>query len=171
MAVAPEAFERLSRDIVAELGIKMPEAKLTMLQNRLVSRVRNKTGLFREPEYFAFLDQVVLPARKNSRRFHVSTLATVLAEFAFRQRALDFAILATDVSTRVLHCPRASVYDEAQIQPVPAELRGEVSSHHLNRIACRLVPGGYFFADHSESLVGLDVHLNAVKAFIYRKVS
>jgi len=268
--LSPASFCRFAQFITSELGIKMPESKLTMVQSRLLRRVRelqlqsvdhyaeyffassgsderehfinaittNKTDFFREPHHFDFLKQVVLPTvtREDRRRVHgwsagcssgeePYTLAMVLAEYASRQTALDFAILATDVSTRVLNVARQGIYQESQILPVPVELRrkyllhshklsqrtfrivpqlrGKVSFHQLNfmddeypvrdrfdfvffrnvmiyfdrptqeavinRICRNLVPGGYLFAGHSESLSALNIPLKLVKASIYRK--
>lgn len=129
----------------------------------------NKTDFFREPRHFAFLRDVVLPqltgAAQRPVRFKAwsagcssgeepYTLAMVLAEYASRQPGFDFAILGTDISTKVLACARAAVYPESQALPVPAEfrkkyllrsrapgqslvrivpsLRGKVSLHRLN---------------------------------------
>jgi len=98
----------------------------------------NKTDFFREREHFAYLSNVVLPdftcRRPRPPRFRAwcagcssgeepYTLAMVLAEYAARERGFDFAILATDVSTKVLGAAREAVYTEAQILPVPPELR------------------------------------------------
>ncbi len=47
----------------------------------------------------------------------------LLSEFTGRIPGLDFAILATDVSTRVLDPARVAIYEDWQIQPVPFELR------------------------------------------------
>lgn len=117
----------------------------------------NKTDFFREPQHFTYLSEVVLPAFGRSRarcsRFHAwsagcstgeepYTLAMVLAEYAARQPGFDFAILATDVSTRVLDQARDAMYPEAQILPVPPELRRKylLSSRGTERVA-RIVPG------------------------------
>jgi chemotaxis protein methyltransferase CheR len=265
------SFSRFARFISTELGIKMPASKVTMVQSRLLRRVRdlrlesveryaeyffasgnsqerehfinaittNKTDFFREPEHFAYLKEVVLPAWREGAgrglRFKAwsagcstgeepYTLAMVLAEYAAVQPGFDFAILATDISTRVLHSAEAGIYQEAQILPIPPELRKKyllrsrndaeplarvvpelrrkVSFHPLNfmdsdygirdrfdavffrnvmiyfdrdtqqaviaKICRNLVPGGYLFAGHSESLAGLDIPLRPVKASIYR---
>jgi chemotaxis protein methyltransferase CheR len=267
------SFSRFARFISGELGIKMPASKVTMVQSRLLRRVRdlrlesveryaeyffdagngeerehfinaittNKTDFFREPEHFAYLREVVLPARSREglgrgTRFKAwsagcssgeepYTLAMVLAEYAAVQPGFDFAILATDISTKVLHSAEAGIYPEAQILPVPPELRRKyllhsrsnteplarvvpelrrkVSFHPLNfmdadygirdefdavffrnvmiyfdrdtqetvidKICRNLVPGGYLFAGHSESLAGLDIPVKPVRASIYRK--
>jgi chemotaxis protein methyltransferase CheR len=271
--LSAESFARLASYITSELGIKMPEAKVTMVQSRLLRRVRelrlasldqyaeyffadshkeerehfinavttNKTDFFREPEHFHYLRETVLPActrdgRRAGKRFQVwsagcssgeepYTLAMVLSEYARRQSGFDFAILATDVSTKVLDRARNGIYAEEQILPVPPELRGryllrsrkdedrmarvvsglrsKVSFHQLNfmdgdygvrnsfdaiffrnvmiyfdrptqeavinKLCRNLTPGGYLFAGHSESLAGLDIPVEAVKASVYRK--
>jgi chemotaxis protein methyltransferase CheR len=41
VALSPASFARFARFITAELGIKMPESKLTMVQSRLLRRVRD----------------------------------------------------------------------------------------------------------------------------------
>jgi chemotaxis protein methyltransferase CheR len=170
--LSPASFERFARFITRELGIKMPQSKLTMVQSRLLRRSRelglasveryaeyffsdshaeerqqfinaittNKTDFFREPSHFHYLMRVCLPAialhpgRRPENRLHVwscgcssgeeaYTLAMLLSEHAHQHQGFDFAILATDVSTRVLEHGRAGVYTEAQIEPVPPELR------------------------------------------------
>jgi chemotaxis protein methyltransferase CheR len=261
-------FARIARFITSELGIKMPQSKVTMVQSRLLRRVRslqlesvdqyaeylfapshseerehfinaittNKTDFFRESEHFAYLASVVLPAWNRGRaRFHAwsagcssgeepYTLAMVLAEYSVTHPGFDFAILATDISTKVLNAACSGIYQESQVLPVPPDLRRKyllrsrndnglsrvapalrtkVSFHQLNfmddaycvkemfdvvffrnvmiyfdrstqervinKICRNLAPGGYFFAGHSESLVGMDLPLKAVKASIYRR--
>ncbi len=272
-ALSVASFERFARFITRELGIKMPESKIALVQSRLLRRVRdlhlrdveqyseyffepthaserehlinaittNKTEFFREPSHFSFLSQVVLPSASRAAagsgvRFKAwsagcssgeepYTLAMVLAEHASRQPGFDFAILGTDISTKVLAGAQEAIYPQSQTLPVPQELRRKyllrgrdrsenlvrivpelrrrVTFHQLNfmdddydireifevaffrnvmiyfdrdtqeaviRKICRnLVPGGYLFTGHSESLTCLDVPLQAVQASIYRK--
>ncbi len=70
------------------------------------------------------------------------TLAMVLAEYAGRQAGFDFAILGTDISTKVLHSARSGIYTEAQIQPVPAEFRRKylLASRNKAEGLARIVP-------------------------------
>ncbi|MFN7996743.1 MAG: CheR family methyltransferase [Bryobacteraceae bacterium] len=183
-------FVRLAEFITGELGIKMPDCKLTMVQSRLLRRVRelclqsvdeyadyflaaphgsereylinaittNKTDFFREPDHFSFLTESVLPAylAANSgwcNRFRVwsagcssgeepYTLAMVLGEYQNCQPGFDFAILATDISTKVLERARNGIYDESQISPVPVELRRKymMSSRSKQEPLARVVP-------------------------------
>lgn len=163
--LSPASFVRFARYITDELGIKMPESKFTLVQSRLLRRVRelgmqsvdqygeyffassneeerehfinaittNKTDFFREPQHFAFLQEIVLPAISRgpfkawsagcSSGEEPYTLAMVLAEYASRQAGFNFVILGTDVSTRVLGKARNGIYEESQILPVPPDLR------------------------------------------------
>ncbi len=165
-------FNRLAGFITRELGIKMPDTKIALVENRLLRRAHdlglgsvdeyaehflnhgadseervhfidavttNKTDFFRESQHFDYLMKSVLPAvsrAENGRRHIINvwsagcssgqepyTLAMLLSEHRRFFPESDFAILATDVSTRVLECARAGVYDEAQIAPVPNEFR------------------------------------------------
>ena len=272
--LSPKTFARFAEFITSELGIKMPESKLTMVQSRLLRRVRelqlnsveqyseyfftssnaderehfvnaittNKTDFFREPDHFDFLTRVALPSLSRTRscspgsRLNVwsagcssgeepYTLAMVLGEYEMQHPGFDFAILGTDISTRVLNLAREGIYEESQTLPVaPAlrkkyfwqgrdtsqglvrlvpELRRKVTFHRLNfmdenygvrdmfdvvffrnvmiyfdkptqeavinKICRNLVPGGYLFAGHSESLAGLDTDLDCVQTAVFQK--
>jgi chemotaxis protein methyltransferase CheR len=202
----------------------------------------NKTDFFREPQHFEYLTRTVLPtlgfgARGHSRgQFKLwcagcssgeepYTEAIVLSEFARQNPGFDFAILATDVSTKVLEQARLGIYDEPRLEPVRKdlrhlyflrskdagqarvrvvpELRRRISFHALNFMAadyhvrdmfeaiffrnvmiyfdkptqeaviqklCRnLVPGGYLFVGHSESLTGLNIPVQSAASAVYRK--
>lgn len=182
-----KSFDRFAVFITSELGIKMPDSKLVMVQSRLLRRVRdlglasidqyadyffsstnaeerehfinaittNKTDFFREPQHFAFLMDVAVPAfdTRANRRFKVWsagcssgeepwTLAMVLAEYAVAHHGFDFAILATDVSTRMLKRARAAVYQESQVLPVPPRLRVKylLRGRHGQEPAARVIP-------------------------------
>jgi chemotaxis protein methyltransferase CheR len=267
-------FNRLAGFITRELGIKMPESKIALVENRLLRRAHdlgldtvdeyaehflnlasdseerihfidavttNKTDFFREPQHLDYLTKSVLPplSRSEGGRNHVIqvwsagcssgqepySLAMLLSEHQRLFPKSDFAILATDVSSRVLESARAGIYDEALIAPVPREFRGryllrgrknsassvritpqlrqKISFHRLNFMAedyhvrdlfqivffrnvmiyfdrptqeaviqklCRnLIPGGYLFIGHSESLSGLNVPLNQIGISIFQK--
>ncbi|PLX84986.1 MAG: chemotaxis protein CheR [Desulfuromonas sp.] len=102
----------------------------------------NKTDFFREPSHFDFLSRTALPDLVASlgiggpRKLRLwsagcstgeepYTLSMVLSEFRERQPelGLDFRIVATDISTRVLEVARRAVYHHDRIEPVPAPLR------------------------------------------------
>jgi chemotaxis protein methyltransferase CheR len=172
-SLSHKSFERFARFITAEIGIKMPEAKLTLLQSRLMRRARelqlgsldeygeyffakkeeereyfinaittNKTDFFREPEHFDYLVRTALPSLRCGHRGKQTpvsrlntwsagcssgqepyTLAMVLSEYAWRNPGFDFAILATDISTKVLGHARRAIYEASLTAPVPAALR------------------------------------------------
>jgi chemotaxis protein methyltransferase CheR len=99
--LSPESFGRFAEFITHELGIKMSDSKMSMVQSRLLRRVRhlqldgleqyvdyffrnnderehfinaittNKTDFFREPEHFAFLTGTVLPSLLGGASCHV----------------------------------------------------------------------------------------------------
>jgi chemotaxis protein methyltransferase CheR len=169
--LSPESFSRFAEYITSELGIKMPDGKQTMVQSRLLRRVRelglqsaeeysryffsaahaeerehfinaittNKTDFFREPEHFRFLKNTILPAFRaasswDRRSFAVwsaacssgeepYSLAMVLNEYSSQESGFDYAVLATDISTRVLQHARRGIYTELQSDPIPLALR------------------------------------------------
>lgn len=185
-------FETISQFISDKLGIKMPKQKRTMLQGRLMKRLRtlnldsyetycdylfsddgrreemvhmmdavttNKTDFFREPRHFDVMTHHVLPELVSLHGAGVHrpltawsagcstgaepyTLAMVLSKFTGTQRALDFAILATDISTRVLVKAREAVYTETEAKPIPAELKKKYLLRSKNRAKqlVRIVP-------------------------------
>lgn len=190
LALSPEGFARLARFITAELGIKMPSSKISMIQSRLVRRVRelglrsieqygeyllasensgerdhfinaittNKTDFFREPEHFRYLTEVALPSLGQSAAYgprytkvwsaacssgeEPYTLAMVLSEHAQRQSGFDFAILATDVSTKVLKKAHCGIYPEELVAPIPIEMRRRYLLQSVNPSSrlVRIVP-------------------------------
>jgi chemotaxis protein methyltransferase CheR len=131
----------------------------------------NKTDFYREPAHFEFLMNVALPALTQTPRLRQLkvwcagcssgeepySLAMALSEHARSLPMLDFRILATDISTRVLAQAKQGIYEQAQVEALPAawrqryvapgkdkarklarvrpELRKRVSFHRLNFMA------------------------------------
>ncbi len=116
----------------------------------------NKTDFFREPDHYDQLTQKVLPewlTRHEGARLSIwsagcstgeepYTLAMVLTEFGLRHPGFDFQILATDLSTRVLEKAKAAIYAEAQVEPVPLELKKKYLLRSKDRSSgmVRIVP-------------------------------
>ena len=119
----------------------------------------NKTDFFREEHHFEFLANCALERMVRATGPKVSiwsagcstgeepyTLAMVLSEFARSRPGMgfDYAITATDISTRVLEAASRGIYQEDRIVPVPAELkrryflRSRDSSKALVRVAPEL---------------------------------
>ncbi|MBN1907814.1 MAG: protein-glutamate O-methyltransferase [Deltaproteobacteria bacterium] len=119
----------------------------------------NKTDFFREPKHFDYLMNYALPSLINAGQWGTGrpiniwsagcssgeepyTIAMTIADFASRNRAGDFSILASDISTRVLKIARMGIYQEASASCVPDTikrrffLKGKGSQEGL----CRVVP-------------------------------
>lgn len=108
----------------------------------------NKTDFFREPQHFDYLKQIVLPSFREeygtSERFtlwcagcssgeEAYTQAMVLEQYAKQHIGFHYAILATDISTRVLEQAKAGIYSEEIIDPVPLEMRRAFLLRSKNR--------------------------------------
>jgi chemotaxis protein methyltransferase CheR len=119
----------------------------------------NKTDFFREPVHFAFLADTVLPefisesGQRSGKTFTVwsagcstgeepYTLAIVLSEFAARSPGFQFAITATDISTKVLEKALLGIYDQHQAETVPPSLmqRYFMRSKERDQGTVRVVP-------------------------------
>ena len=100
----------------------------------------NKTDFFREPSHFDYLIRTALPSLvKNTvnqvgKCFRVwssacstgeepYTLAMVLQEFVTAAGGLDYEILATDISGKVLEKAESAVYSFETIQAIAVPLR------------------------------------------------
>jgi len=130
----------LNLDSIDEYGDYFFSSESAEERQYLINAITtNKTDFFREPQHFDYLVKVALPklrAGPDGGRFRLNvwsaacssgeeayTLAMVLAEYGERNGGLDFAILGTDISTRVLGHAREAVYAEVMLAPVPMALR------------------------------------------------
>lgn len=86
-SLSPGEFQRLSRFITQELGIKMPAGKLTMLQSRLTRRIR-KLGLPSLDAYREFLFES--PHAEEERLAFIDLVTTNKTEFLREQRHFEF---------------------------------------------------------------------------------
>lgn len=199
----------------------------------------NKTEFFRESNHFDILKQRVLPERIQSSQGKIKvwsagcssgeepySLGMVLADFCGGCKIDAFAILASDISSRVLKIAREGIYPESigkSIAPamkqkymmrgkgarsgfmrVVPELRRNIEFRRLNLVQeehfglkrkfdiifCRnviiyfdrptqiklfekfyeqLVPGGYLFIGHSETLNGISNRFRSQGGSVYRK--
>ncbi len=96
----------------------------------------NTTDFFREPKHFELLTNNVLPALTAGMSHGLRlwsagcssgeepyTLSMALCEYARQGGGLNFSILGTDISTRMLRMAVRAVYPESKIGPIPPELR------------------------------------------------
>jgi chemotaxis protein methyltransferase CheR len=200
----------------------------------------NKTDFFREPKHFEYMERTALPELLKSGvprlRLWSSacstgaepyTMAMVLEEFGNSGRDFDYQILATDLSTDVLHTAKRGVYQRDMVLPavpmhmqrkyvmvphdrsrtdvrIAPRLRAKVGFARMNlmddsylvgdqmhMIFCRnvliyfdkptqakvlqrlcdcLLPGGYLFVGHSESVTGIPLPVKQVANTIFRKI-
>ena len=98
----------------------------------------NTTYLFREPRHFDFLRKTTEEWIRDKRRKHHPiriwsagcssgdepyTIAMVMDDLARRHSGLEFKILATDISTRVLAKAREGIFEAQRVAKVPAAFK------------------------------------------------
>lgn len=100
----------------------------------------NKTHFFREPEHFEYLRESVIPrllkggyaGRQRALSIWSAacstgeepyTLAMVMGELQRAEPGLNYQILATDISTRVLDKAKRAIYNEDEIESVSMDMR------------------------------------------------
>lgn len=97
----------------------------------------NKTDFYREPLHFEYLRTTALPALTRAPRSRVLkawcagcssgeepyTMAMALGDYLRAKPGMDYRILATDISTRVLEHAKLAIYQEAQLEPLPLTWR------------------------------------------------
>lgn len=127
--LAMDSFEAYSNFVFSA------EGQRTELVHMIDVVTTNKTDFFREPSHFDYLTKTALPAIMNSHgdclRHPVRiwsagcssgeepyTLAMVLAEFTEEHQDFRFAILASDISTRILDTAKTAVYPEDRVDCV-----------------------------------------------------
>ena len=117
----------------------------------------NKTDFFREPTHFDFLKQTVLPefvARNRQKTTmkiwsagcssgeEIYTLAMVVSDFMENNRNMDYSILGTDISSRILQKAYDAVYTEERVVNIPMELKKKYFLRSKDRVkpTVRLIP-------------------------------
>ncbi len=110
------------------------------MQNLINAVTTNKTDFFRESKHFDYLIQTALPSILNEPKRNQNnpiivwcagcssgeeayTLAMTLQEYKQTHSGFDYSILATDISTKVLHMAHQGIYDESKIHPIPFALK------------------------------------------------
>jgi chemotaxis protein methyltransferase CheR len=119
----------------------------------------NKTDFLREPQHFQYLTQKVVPELMEvhglggktgltiwsagcSTGEEPYTLAMCLSEFAYHGVPINFRILATDISTRVLDWARRGIYEHERVEPIPLPWRQKylLRSKDKNKGLVRVIP-------------------------------
>lgn len=137
------------------------EGQRTELVHLIDVVTTNKTDFFREPSHFDYLTQTALPTlikgRGDCLRSPVRiwsagcssgeepyTMAMILSEFTAEHPDFRFAILASDISTRILDTAKKAVYPEDRVETVAQNfkkkylLRSKDRSRSLVRICPQL---------------------------------
>ena len=199
----------------------------------------NKTDFFREPNHFTYMMKRALPdlSQRGVRTVRAwrsacstgaepYTMAIVLSEFIGDRTDMNYALLATDLSTEVLQTAQKGIYPADMVEPIPPDLRQRyvmravARDRHdvrivprlrskiafarlnlmdekytigdpvhlifcrnvmiyfdkdtqfgvLNRLCECLVPGGYLFIGHSESVSGFDLPLKTVANTVFQRI-
>ncbi len=132
------------------LGLDSQESYLDYLENEetgeeirnfLDAISTNYTSFFRERDHFEFFGRALNQWRLQRRtRLRVWCAASSTGEEpysiamtaldAFQGRAVDFRILATDISTRVLMRATAGVYPESRLSPLS---RSQIANYFVRR--------------------------------------
>jgi chemotaxis protein methyltransferase CheR len=158
----------LGIDTLQEYIAHLERERASELQALIDVVTTNKTDFYREPSHFKYLLQTALPKLLNtvapkqlrvwcagcSSGEEAYTLAMTVSEALRERPGVDFRILATDISARVMELARKGIYHQTEIAPLPTEwrerytapskdkkkelarvrlhLRRRVSFHHLN---------------------------------------
>ena len=144
--------QRLRRR-VAECGFQTTDAYLNFLMSAEADRddmihavdliTTNTTSFFREPQHFDFLANRVVPellakptrprlkiwSAASSEGAEAYTAAIVLAEEQRKGRAFDYAILGTDISTRIIDKANQAIFLADQLSAMEPGLRQRYFMH------------------------------------------
>ena len=97
----------------------------------------NKTDFFREPIHFSFLNDEVLPRKKEQKSGETLkiwsagcssgeepyTISIVINEFLKTNPSFRFEITATDISTQMLETAAMGIYPAQKIEGIPLEIK------------------------------------------------
>jgi chemotaxis protein methyltransferase CheR len=133
-----ETFGEYYARVVGPKGMVRDRDELVALIDRITT---NETAFFREPQHFAYLEEVVFPewraqARAGERPRRVRawsagcssgeepySLAMMLWHHLPRSEGWSFDVLATDISTRILRTAADAIYPLARAAPISEEMR------------------------------------------------
>ncbi len=111
------------------------QGKQTELFNVIDLITTNKTDFFREPAHFSYLSGDFLPAylaeRSNLKIWSAGcstgeepyTLTMVLEEFKKRNPILNYSLLASDISLRVIQSAFSGIYTLDRLAAIPLEMK------------------------------------------------
>ena len=117
----------------------------------------NKTDFFREPVHFEFMTDVAIPefveenrgkgtlkiwSAGSSSGEEAYTIAMTMSENKEKYPGLDFSILGTDISSRILQTAVEAIYKEARIEGIPLTLKRKyfLKSKDQTNPTVRIIP-------------------------------
>ncbi len=111
----------------------------------------NKTDFFREASHFDFITDKILPQMTNNRHLkiwssacssgeEVYTLAIMMEEFNLGIKNLNYNILGTDISTRILEKANNAIYPIKLIENIPLNLKRKYFLKSKDKKNVRVVP-------------------------------
>lgn len=119
----------------------------------------NKTDFFREPSHFSYLTEHALSCLMRENNYtrskplrvwsaacstgeEVYTLAMVLAEYQYAYGQIDFSVLGTDISPKVLKKAAEGIYEDSRVLSVPLQMKKRylLRSKDRERKLVRIVP-------------------------------
>jgi chemotaxis protein methyltransferase CheR len=116
----------------------------------------NKTDFFREPGHFDYLHSTILPEFIEDNKYRTFkvwsagcssgeepyTIAISLNEFREKFGGPDFAIYATDISSRILKSAAEAIYKEPRIENIPLALKRKyfLKSKDRSNPTVRVIP-------------------------------
>lgn len=97
----------------------------------------NKTDFFREANHFDYMKNIILPEFFTQNKMktmkiwsagcssgeEVYTIAMVLFEFIETNKTIDFQILGTDISTKILQTAYDAIYKEERVSIIPLAMK------------------------------------------------
>lgn len=135
------------------------EGRATELIHLIDVVTTNKTDFFREPAHFEYMVKTAIPnilerrgdfLREPLRIWSAGcstgeepyTLAMVMSEFASCRPDLRVAIMASDISTRVLQTAHSGIYPEERTDTIPLNLKKKylTRSREKSRSLVRICP-------------------------------
>ncbi len=132
------------------------EASESEIVNMIDLVSTNKTDFYRESAHFDFMKEVILPdflasesrqpmkiwSSASSSGEEAYTIAIVISEFIENNRKIDFEILGTDISSRILDKAKMGIYpmDRVDVIPLSQKKKYLLRSKDQENPMVRIVP-------------------------------
>lgn len=151
--------------VLAEYATRREGFDFSLLATDISTRVLDlaRTGIYREE----LIQPVALPLRtkyllrrKDATRAEVRIVPELRRKIAFHELNFMHADYAVKDRFEVIFFRNVMIYFDKPTQQAV-----------IRKLARHLVPGGFLFVGHSESLAGLDIPVSVVGPAVYRKAA